>query len=66
MRAEPHRTWRLREMAQGIGLTSEHSLRAELGRWIGEGIFQRVSRGLYALDPEWITRDLPQPPSQPA
>lgn len=45
MRAEPHRIWRLREIAQGIGLPSEHSLRAELGRWIGEGIFQRVDRG---------------------
>ncbi len=66
MRAEPHRTWRLREIAQCIGLPSEHSLRAELGRWIGEGILQRVGRGLYALDPEWTLPDLLQLPSQPA
>lgn len=66
MRAEPHRTWCLREIAQGIGMASDRSLRAELGRWIGEGIFRRVGRGLYALDPEWTLPSPAQPPSRPA
>ena len=66
MRAEPDRTWRLGEIAQRIGMASDRSLRAELGRWIGEGIFRRVARGIYALDPEWILPDQHQPPSQPA
>ena len=66
MRTEPHRSWRLREIAHGIGLASDRSLRAELGRWIGEGIFRRVGRGLYTLADEWIPPNPPQPSHESA
>lgn len=48
-RTDPRRSWRAREIATGLGLASAHSLRAELGRWVGEGILRRTAHGIYAL-----------------
>jgi hypothetical protein len=62
MRTDPHRTWRPGEIALAIGLPSPRSLRAELGRWINEGILQRTGRGLYTLAPQWIPPDTPPRP----
>ncbi|MFC4507212.1 MULTISPECIES: IS4 family transposase [Streptomyces] len=61
LRTDPLRTWRAREIARGIGLDDAQGLRAELGRWVREGILRRTGRGLYALEPEWTTPDLHQP-----
>ncbi|MDX3416275.1 IS4 family transposase [Streptomyces sp. MD20-1-1] len=61
MRTDPGRSWRACEIARGIGLDDARGLRAELGRWVKEGILQRISRGVYALAHEWITPILTQP-----
>ncbi|WTC16164.1 IS4 family transposase [Streptomyces cellulosae] len=55
MRTDPARSWRACEIARGIGLDDARGLRAELGRWVNEGILRRTARGVYALDDEWIT-----------
>ncbi|WP_328923218.1 IS4 family transposase [Streptomyces sp. NBC_00190] len=55
LRTDPHRTWRVCEIARGIGLEDPQGLRAELGRWVREGILRRTGRGLYTLEPEWTT-----------
>lgn len=61
LRTDPRRTWRACEIARGIGLEDARGLRAELSRWVREGILRRTGRGIYALEHEWITPDLHQP-----
>ncbi|MGW2588534.1 IS4 family transposase [Streptomyces virginiae] len=55
LRTDPRRTWRACEIARGIGLDDAQGLRAELGRWVREGILRRTGRGLYTLEHEWTT-----------
>ncbi|MFF2936335.1 IS4 family transposase [Streptomyces mirabilis] len=55
MRTDPARSWRACEVARGIGLDDARGLRAELGRWVNEGILRRIARGIYTLDDGWIT-----------
>nr|WSW58288.1 IS4 family transposase [Streptomyces sp. NBC_00998]WSW64588.1 IS4 family transposase [Streptomyces sp. NBC_00998] len=62
LRTDPHRTWRACEIARGIGLNDAQGLRAELGRWVREGILRRTGRGLYTLEPEWTTPTTASPP----
>lgn len=64
LRTGPLRTWRTCEIARGIGLDDAQGLRAELGRWVREGILRRTARGIYVLEPEWITPE-PNAPSLP-
>lgn len=52
MRTDPARSWRACEIARGIGLDDARGLRAELGRWVHEGILRRIARGVYAVDDE--------------
>ena len=61
MRTDPERTWRAGEIATGLGFEDSRSLRAELGRWVKEGILCRIARGVYTLVEEWTTPDLQQP-----
>ncbi|BAC68022.1 MULTISPECIES: IS4-like element ISSav1 family transposase [Streptomyces] len=65
LRTNPLRTWRACEIARGIGLDDARGLRAELGRWVREGILRRTGRGIYTLEPEWITPDLHHPSVPP-
>ncbi|MFE8950609.1 transposase, partial [Streptomyces sp. NPDC007856] len=58
LRTNPLQSWRACEIACGIGLDDSRGLRAELGRWVREGILRRTGRGIYTLEPEWITADL--------
>ncbi|MCY0926946.1 IS4 family transposase [Streptomyces sp. H27-H1] len=58
LRTDPFRPWRACAIARGIGLEDARGLRAELGRWVREGILRRTGRGIYALEHEWITPDL--------
>lgn len=58
LRTDPVRAWRACEIARGIGLEDARGLRAELGRWVREGILRRTGRGIYALEHEWIAPDL--------
>ncbi|MGW7605238.1 IS4 family transposase [Streptomyces antimycoticus] len=61
LRTVPTRTWRACEIARGIGLEDARGLRAELGRWVREGILRRTGRGIYALEQEWIAPNLEHP-----
>ncbi|MFF3632279.1 IS4 family transposase [Streptomyces sp. NPDC002164] len=61
LRTDPFRTWRACDIARGIGLEDARGLRAELGRWVREGILHRTGRGTYALEHEWITPALHWP-----
>ncbi|MEW2085900.1 IS4 family transposase [Streptomyces sp. NPDC005283] len=54
MRTDPARSWRACEIARGIGLDDARGLRAELGRWVNEGILRRIARGVYTLDDDWM------------
>ncbi|MEV6537169.1 IS4 family transposase [Streptomyces sp. NPDC051639] len=65
LRTNPLRTWRACEIARGIGLDDARGLRAELGRWVREGILRRTARGIYTLEPEWIAPDLHHPSVPP-
>ncbi|MFG2526140.1 IS4 family transposase [Streptomyces sp. NPDC048527] len=65
LRTNTLRTWRACEIARGIGLDDARGLRAELGRWVREGILRRTGRGIYTLEPEWITPDLHHPSVPP-
>ncbi|WP_327258428.1 IS4 family transposase [Streptomyces sp. NBC_01240] len=60
MRTVPERSWRACEIARGIGLNDARGLRAELGRWVNEGVLQRTARGVYVLAREWTTPGLQQ------
>jgi hypothetical protein len=53
MRTSPHRAWRAREIAAGLGLTASRAISAELRRWSEEGILTRPAPGIYALHPDW-------------
>ncbi|MFI6727475.1 IS4 family transposase, partial [Streptomyces atratus] len=65
MRAAPEHSWRTCEIARGIGLDDARGLRAELGRWVNEGVLQRTARGVYVLAREWTTPGLHQQANQP-
>lgn len=65
LRTNPLRTWRACEIARGIGLDDARGLRAELGRWVREGILRRTGRGIYTLELEWITPVLHHPSVPP-
>jgi hypothetical protein len=66
LRTAPLRTWRACEIARGIGLDDAQGLRAELGRWVREGILRRTGRGVYTLEPAWIAPDLHHPSTPPS
>lgn len=57
LRTDPALSWRACEIARGIGLDNAQGLRAELGRWVREGILCRTGRGTYTLHKEWTTPD---------
>ncbi|MGW1056380.1 IS4 family transposase [Streptomyces sp. NPDC001155] len=60
LRTDPHRTWRVREIAQALQYPNFHSLCAQLSRWAREGLLHKPDHGTYTLADSWIHHDQPQ------
>ncbi|AEM85491.1 IS4 family transposase [Streptomyces violaceusniger Tu 4113] len=63
LRTDPHRTWRVREIANALQYPNFHSLCAQLSRWAREGLLHKPDHGTYTLAASWIHHDRPQPPA---
>ncbi|MGW7825226.1 IS4 family transposase [Streptomyces puniciscabiei] len=61
LRTDPHRTWRVREIANALQYPNFHSLCAQLSRWAREGLLHKPDHGTYRLAASWIHHDPPLP-----
>ncbi|WP_329460941.1 IS4 family transposase [Streptomyces sp. NBC_01431] len=61
LRSDPHRTWRVREIAHALQYPNFHSLCAQLSRWTREGLLHKPDHGTYRLTASWIHHEPPAP-----
>ncbi|MGY5311603.1 IS4 family transposase [Nocardia gipuzkoensis] len=61
LRTDPDRDWTPSEIAQELKHVRYRSLCSQIGRWTDQGFLDRIGRGRYRLNHQWLAPQPPQP-----
>ncbi|WP_327119120.1 IS4 family transposase [Nocardia sp. NBC_01730] len=61
LRTDPDRSWTPSEIAQALKIARYRSLCGQMCQWTSQGFLDRIGRGLYRLNHQWLAPD--QPPT---